>query len=106
MEFLVEITVDLPPHFTDEQRDQLISDERIRGRALASQGILRAIWRVPGQFANRAIWSTHDATELHQAIATLPMWRYSTVNVTPLAIHDLAPNCLGIPATLTVVANL
>jgi muconolactone D-isomerase len=103
MEFLVEITVELPPHLTTEQREHLIAEERSRGKALATQGILRAIWRVPGQFANRAIWSAPDATELHKAITSLPLWPYAKVNVTALARHDLAPECLGIPASLSVL---
>lgn len=102
MEFLVEIDVNLPPSLTAEQRSDLISLEWERGRALATEGTIRAIWRVPGQFANRAIWSAPDATELHLAIASLPLWPYAKVRVTALARHDLAENCLGIPETLTV----
>lgn len=102
MEFLVEIEVNFPPHLTDEQRAGLIAQERVRGRELTTSGIIRAIWRVPGQFANRAIWSAPDATELHRAISSLPLWPYTTVAVTALAQHELASGCLGIPATLAV----
>jgi muconolactone D-isomerase len=102
MEFLVEIEIAFPPHFTTEQRDDLITQERVRGRTLAAEGTLRAIWRVPGQFANRAIWSAPDATELHKSISSLPLWPYAKVKVTALAQHDLAPDCLGIPASLTL----
>lgn len=101
MEFLVEIAVTLPTHLAASQYDDLIAQERARGRALASEGILRAIWRIPGQFANCAIWSAPDATQLHRAISSLPLWPYAKVQVTALAHHDLAPDCLGIPATLT-----
>ena len=102
MEFLVEIEVQFPPQFTDEQKTALIAQERVRGQELCSQGILRAIWRVPGQLANRAVWSAPNATEVHKAITSLPLWPYARVNVTALATHDLAGHCLGIPSSLVV----
>lgn len=102
MEFLVEIEVQMPTHFSDEQKSDLIDQERVRGRELCSEGIIRAVWRVPGQLANRAIWSAPDATRVHRAITSLPLWPYSKVKVTALATHDLAAHCLGIPAALVV----
>jgi muconolactone D-isomerase len=102
MEFLIEIEVRLPPQLTSEERAQLIAAERVRGEELAAQGILRAIWRVPGRFANRAIWSVPDATQLHEAIASLPSWPYLDVQVTPLAQHHLGPHCLGLPEGLAI----
>jgi muconolactone D-isomerase len=102
MEFLVEIEVQFPSHFSDEQRLGLIALERARGEELCSEGILRAIWRVPGQLANYAVWSAPNATEVHQAITSLPLWPYAKVRVTALAAHDLAAHCLGIPMALIV----
>lgn len=102
MEFLVEIDVHLPQQLTEDERAQLIAAERVRGNELAAEGTLRAIWRVPGQFANRAIWSAPDATHLHEAIASLPLWHYADVRVTPLARHDIAHQCLGLPSGLEI----
>ncbi len=96
MEFLLEIQIDLPHDLSAEEQSKLIDAERVRGRELAQEGVIRAIWRVPGRFANRAIWSARDATELHSAITSLPLWPYIRVNVTPLARHDLAEHCLGL----------
>jgi muconolactone D-isomerase len=95
VEFLLEIEVRLPASMDDAQRAQLIERERVRGRELADQGIIRAIWRIPGRFANRAIWSAPDATALHTAITSLPLWPYVDVVVTPLATHDLGQHCQG-----------
>jgi muconolactone D-isomerase len=100
VEFLLEIEVRMPTYMDDSQRARLIEDERVRGRDLAEQGVIRAIWRVPGRFANRAIWSARDATELHNAISSLPLWPYLDVVVTPLATHDLGQHCQGLPAGL------
>lgn len=100
MDFLVEISVTLPTDMPEEFRDRMVAAERIRGAELADEGFIRAIWRVPGQFANRAIWSAPDATVLHQAISSLPLWKYCDVKVTSLAHHELGPLCGGIPAGL------
>jgi muconolactone D-isomerase len=100
MEFLLEIEVRLPSSMDDAQRARLIEGERVRGRELADEGIIRAIWRVPGRFANRAIWSAPNATDLHAAIASLPLWPYLDVVVTPLATHDLGQYCQGLSAGL------
>ena len=72
--------------------------------ALAEQGVLRAVWRVPGRFANRAIWSAPDATALHEALSSLPLWPYMDIHVTALARHAVGPACAGIPAGLELPA--
>jgi muconolactone D-isomerase len=102
VEFLVEIEIRLPPDLGDARRSELLEAELARGAALAEVGLLRAVWRVPGRFANRAIWSAPDATVLHDALISLPLWPYMDVSVTPLARHALADVCAGLPATLTI----
>ena len=100
MEFLVEVEVRLPFELGDEQRVGLLEAESLRGRALAEAGALRAIWRVPGRLANRAVWSAIDATALHELLISLPLWPYMSVQVTPLARHPLADYCGGVPPAL------
>jgi len=100
VEFLVEVEVTLPADLDEARRSQLLAAELERGNALAEAGVLRAIWRVPGRFANRAIWSAADATELHDALVSLPLWPYMDIAVTPLARHPVAPTCRGLPAAL------
>jgi len=100
VEYLLEIEVRLPASMDNAERARLIEGERVRGRELAAQGVIRAIWRVPGRFANRAIWSAPDATVLHDAITSLPLWPYLDVVVTPLATHDLGKHCQGLPPGL------
>lgn len=96
MDFLVEIDVRLPPELDQDRRLALQQAEFERGTALARAGVLRAIWRVPGRLANRAIWTATDATELHEALISLPLWPYMEVTVTPLATHALAEVCGGL----------
>jgi muconolactone D-isomerase len=102
MEFLLSIEVRLPHDMAPEERDRLLAAERRRGGELAAAGTIRAIWRVPGRFANRAIWSAADATSLHEAITSLPLWPYLDVEVTPLGAHAVGKDCLGLPAGLAV----
>lgn len=101
VEFLVEIDIRLPHEFGTEERDELARRESARGAVLADSGAILAIWRVPGRLANRGIWSAPDATALHEAIVSLPMWPFMNVAVTPLARHGLAEHCQGIPPGLT-----
>lgn len=98
VEFLVQVEVALPAGLDDGRRAALMAAEFERGNALAQAGLLRAIWRVPGRLANRAIWSADDATVLHDALTSLPLWPYMDIAVTPLARHPLAASCQGIEA--------
>ena len=105
VEFLVEIEVSLPHDLEPDRREELARAEAERGGELARAGRVLAIWRVPGQLANRGIWSAPDATVLHEAITSLPMWRFMRVQVTPLARHHLAEACQGIPRGLTPASD-
>jgi muconolactone D-isomerase len=96
VEFLVEIEVRMPPELEEGMRAGLVRDELARGIELARAGILRAIWRVPGRLANRGIWTAADATELHAALVSLPLWPYMEVTVTALAQHPLSSFCGGL----------
>jgi muconolactone D-isomerase len=100
VEFLVEIEISLPPELGDERRRSLLDAEAARGSALAQAGVLRALWRVPGRLANCGIWSATDATALHEALASLPLWPYMDVAVTALARHPLSEFCPGLAAGL------
>jgi muconolactone D-isomerase len=103
VEFLVEAEVALPAELDEARRAQLLAAELERGKTLAEAGVLLAIWRVPGRLANRAIWSATDATALHDALVSLPLWPYMDVVVTSLASHPLAPSCHGLRTALGAI---
>ena len=100
VELLVAVDIALPPDLESDRRAALVKAEFDRGSELARAGMVRAVWRVPGRLANRAIWSAPDATALHEALISLPMWPYMDVQVTPLARHGLADACQGLAAGL------
>lgn len=96
VEFLVAIDIRLPDDLQAARRDELLEAEYERGAFLARAGILRAVWRLPGKLANRGIWAAADATALHEALVSLPLWPYMTVEVLALARHPLAEHCQGL----------
>lgn len=67
----------------------LLDQEGRRGRELRESGTIVRIWRLPGQTANVGIWQAEDATDLHAAISSLPLFPWMSVQVTTLAAHYL-----------------
>ncbi len=89
MEFLVHIDITLPEGLPEERRRELLAAEHGRGRELIDQGVLVRIWRLPGRFANLSLYRAADATELHAALTSLPLWPYMDIQVEALAVHPL-----------------
>jgi muconolactone D-isomerase len=92
MRFLVEITVELPSELREpesERRAKLREAELARGVELRRAGTIEAIWRLPGGLRNVGVWQAADATELHEAISSLPLSSWIRAEVTPLAEHPI-----------------
>jgi muconolactone D-isomerase len=87
--FLVGIVVMLPPDMPADERSALLEREARRAGDLMESGVIRDIWRVPGRLENVGVWEARNATALHEAISSLPVWTWSRVTVTPLANHYL-----------------
>ncbi len=90
MEFLVSIKIG-PVSGNEDSATKLYAAESIRAKELADLGIIRRLWRVPGQKANWGLWEAQDATALHEAISSLPLYPYMDVEVHPLARHSSDP---------------
>jgi muconolactone D-isomerase len=91
MQFLLHIEVTWPPDGDPAEKERRIAGEAARARELAAAGTLKRLWRIPGKWANWGIWEAADATALHAAITSLPMWPYLEVEVFPLADHPNDP---------------
>ena len=89
MQFLVQLETSLPPELPEGERAALLAAEAERGRELRRDGVIVSIWRLPGRLANVGIWDAASPEELHDAVTSLPLWRWMTVAVTPLAQHPL-----------------
>ncbi len=90
MEFLVHMEVREFP--VGEEGGKLLALESQRAKELAATGILRRLWRIPGQRANWGIWTARSTDELHEALSSLPMFPFMNMTVHPLAKHPNDPN--------------
>lgn len=93
MEFLVHITVEWPPDGDADLKQRLIQEEGKRARELADAGVIHRLWRIPGRWANVGLWEAADATALHDALASLPLFPWVRAVVEPLARHPSDPAC-------------
>lgn len=91
MEFLVRIEVCYPADGDETRKRDLISAERERAAELVQEGTIVRLWRIPGRWANVGVWYAEDATELHEALASLPFAPWLDVTVEPLANHPSDP---------------
>jgi muconolactone D-isomerase len=89
MEFLVRIRVKPLRGLSTEMREELTRAETARGKQLRANGTISRIWRVPGRRENVGVWNAEDASKLHAAIASLPMYDYFDATVTALAEHPV-----------------
>ncbi len=91
MLFLARMDVHFPESMTPEDMGDFQVREKAYSADLQSRGIMKAIWRVVGEYANYSIFEVDDHDELHAILSGFPMFRYMDVTVTPLAKH---PNAL------------
>ena len=91
MEFLVHIEVLWPAGGDAAELARLSAAERARAGELATEGRLKRLWRIPGRRANWGLWEAEDATVLHAAIGSLPLFPWLSVDVHPLAAHPSDP---------------
>ena len=94
MEFLVSIEIQWPPDGDPEEKERLFAAELARGQELARRGVMKRLWRVPGRWANWGLWEAPDASALHAALTSLPLWPWMSVQVHPLAEHPNDPRTL------------
>ncbi|WP_112261363.1 muconolactone Delta-isomerase family protein [Lentzea terrae] len=87
MEFLVRTENLLPADTPDETREQLRQGERERAMQLREAGVLKRLWRVPGRNATVGLYEAEDPAALHDALTSLPMWKWMDITVEALATH-------------------
>ncbi|TPQ23671.1 muconolactone Delta-isomerase family protein [Streptomyces sporangiiformans] len=87
MEFLVRTENTLPPDTPFDVSEDLRMRERARAVQLREAGILKRLWRVPGRNATIGLYEAADPAELHDALVSLPMWKWMDITVEALATH-------------------
>jgi muconolactone D-isomerase len=89
VEFMVRIDIRTPHDLDPAELAALQAAETARARELIAQGSLRRIWRIPGRRSNISLYDVADATELHAALSSLPLFPYMQIEVQALATHPL-----------------
>ncbi|MDF2257562.1 muconolactone Delta-isomerase [Streptantibioticus ferralitis] len=89
MDFLVRVDASRAYDLPADDRKDVIEQERVRGRELMAEGVLRHFWRLPGKRANIGVWTVADADALEEVLDSLPIRPYADIDVTPLATHPM-----------------
>ncbi|WP_329560420.1 muconolactone Delta-isomerase family protein [Kitasatospora sp. NBC_01266] len=89
MDFLVRIDGSRVFELPADERNAVVQREHTHAHELQATGVLRHIWRLPGQRGNIGIWSAADADALENVLTGLPIRPYAEIEVTALATHPL-----------------
>jgi muconolactone D-isomerase len=87
MLFAVTMDVDLPDDLDVAARQDILAREKAYALDLQQRGEWVSIWRIVGRYANLSIFDVESNDRLHEILWNLPLFRYMTVEVTPLAQH-------------------
>jgi muconolactone D-isomerase len=90
MLYCVQMDVRVPHDMDPARLEQLKADEKARAQDLQRAGNWPHLWRVAGRYANVSVLDVADHDELHALIASLPLFPFMEVTVTPLARHPSA----------------
>lgn len=87
MLYLVHMVVDIPETVPAEEAQETIAREKAYSQELQRGGEWAEIWRVVGEYANYSIFDVESHDRLHEILSGLPLYKYMTIKVTPLAKH-------------------
>lgn len=90
MLFAVRMDVALPEALGADERAEVLAREKAYAQELQRGGEWVSIWRCVGQYANLSIFDVADNERLHEILWGLPLFRYMSIEVTPLAGHPSA----------------
>ncbi|NMD56494.1 muconolactone delta-isomerase [Tsukamurella conjunctivitidis] len=79
--------VAIPDDVDPAVRAEAIATEKAYSQELQRGGEWVHIWRVVGQYSNISIFDVADNERLHEILWGLPLFKWMTVVVTPLAGH-------------------
>jgi len=85
--FLVQMEVSIPHGIDSEVLDGVKHAERLRAHEIQRAGKWPHLWRVAGRYANVSVFDVETIDELHELLASLPMFPYLDITVTPLCHH-------------------
>jgi muconolactone D-isomerase len=91
MLFIARMDVHFPVSLTADQVADFQAREKAYSADLQNRGLMKAIWRVVGEYANYSVFDVDDHDELHAILQGFPMFAHMDVSITALAKH---PNAL------------
>ena len=95
-EFLTTFTLTIPEGTPQQVVDDANAGEARSARALAGQGHLLRLWRLPpGGPGALGLWRARDAAEMQAIMESLPRYAWMTVRTTPLTPHPSDPVAAG-----------
>ena len=98
MEYLLSMTTHVPEGTSQDTVNEIRAKEAARSRELAAQGYLLRLWRPPlqpGEWRTLGLFAAADASELEEALASMPLRVWRTDEITPLAPHPNDPALAG-----------
>jgi len=93
-EFLITMTVTVPPEVPQQEVDHTLAREAERARTLAAQGHLRRLWSLsapPGVHRALGLWRAGSGVEIAAIVDALPLRHWMTVETVPLSTHPSDP---------------
>ena len=87
MLFHVTMHVRIPADADPAPIERLKAEEKARCHELMASGQWRHIWRVVGEYKNVSIFDVADNAALHDMLASLPLFPFMEISVTPLCRH-------------------
>lgn len=95
MLYAVTMDVAIPHDLDPEVAASTIATEKAYSQELQRSGEWRHIWRIAGQYSNLSIFDVESNERLHEILWGLPLFKYMTVKVQPLATHPSDIALLG-----------
>jgi muconolactone delta-isomerase len=94
MEYLVNMTTQVPDGTSEADVQDIRAREAAHSRALAAQGHLLRLWRPPlqpGEWRTFGLFAADDGVQLEKILASMPLRIWRTDEVTPLSAHPNDP---------------
>lgn len=84
MRFILNIRTQFPGEWSPEHRAAEREKETLAALEHMRNGILRRVFRIPGQYGNYSIWDVQSHEHLHEVLSGMPANAFMTVAMTPV----------------------
>src|SRR5207244_3263244 len=101
MEYLVEMTTNVPDGTPEEDVQETRAREAVRARELATAGHLLRLWRPPlrpGEWRTLGLFAAENDRDLETTLESMPLRVWRTDEATPLLAHPNGPASAPAPA--------